>query len=738
MWKRATIVMIAVVFLGFGIAFASVFKVAIVDGKELQERAIDQTLRNTSLSAKRGSIYDANGAVLAESASVWTVILEPAYIKDDETRLLIAKGLSEILDMDEEKILEKTKLQNYYTYLKREVETDVKDQILKFIADNEISKGIVLEEAYKRYYPNGSVGSVVLGFTGTDNQGLSGLEAQYDAELSGTAGKLVTAKNAIGTNMPFEYEQNIPAKDGYNLKLSIDKTVQAVLEKYLEEGIRNSLVANGATAILMDVQTGAIKGLAVKGDFDPNDPFEITDPAAKAEVEKIEDDDEYNEAFNKALQAQWRNKAVSDTYYPGSVFKMVTGSIGLELGVIDENTGYTCTGAFHFGGNIADQHCWSYGHGFETFVEGLCNSCNPFFIYIGQLIGPHDFYRYFDSFGFTKRTGIDLPGEASSLYHDEDELHVAELATLSYGQNFSITPIQMITACAAVANGGYLLEPYVVEQITDSEGNVIESHGRTVKRQVISENVSRRMTAILNRNATVGTAKNGYVAGYRICGKTGTSEKVAKRNQELIDNPDAQMTYIASYCGYAPADDPQYALLMMFDEPMAANYYGGSVAGPVFARVMEELLPYLGVERIYSEAEKEHACGAAPNVTGVSVEEAQEDAGDLGYDTLVLGSGETVIDQIPYEGSQIPAGGTIVLYTDNASLSKRETVPDFSGATLSNANDLAAMNNLQIEAGGAAANSYAVMASGQDLMPGEKVRPGTVVKVTFIEIDQVN
>ncbi len=738
MWKRATIVMLVVVFAGFGIAFASVFKVAIVDGKELQERAIDQTLRNTSLSAKRGSIYDCNGAVLAESASVWTVILEPAYIEDDETRLLIARGLSEILDMDEDIILEKTKLQNYYTYLKREVETDVKDQILKFMSDNEISRGILLEEAYKRYYPNGSVGSVVLGFTGTDNQGLSGIEAQYDAELSGTAGKLVTAKNAIGTNMPFEYEQNIPAQDGYNLRLSIDKTVQSVLEKYLEEGIRNSLVANGATAILMDVKSGAIKGLAVKGDFDPNDPFEITDPTVRAEIEKIEDDDEYNDAFNNALQTQWRNKGVSDTYFPGSVFKMVTGSIGLELGVINENTGYNCTGAFYFDNGIPPQYCWSYGHGFESFVEGLCNSCNPFFIYIGQLIGPHDFYRYFDSFGFTKKTGIDLPGEAGSIYFDEDELNVAELATVSYGQNFAITPIQMITACAAVANGGYLLEPYVVEQITDSEGNVIRSSGRTVKRQVISQNVSERMIAILNRNATVGTAKNGYVAGYRICGKTGTSEKVTKWNQDLLENPDAEMTYIASYCGFAPADDPQYALLMMFDEPMAANYYGGSVAGPVFARAMEELLPYLGVERVYSESERAHACGAAPNVTGVSVEEAQEDAGDLGYSTIVLGSGETVIDQIPYEGASIPAEGTIVLYTDNTSLSKRETVPDFTGSTLYNANELAKMNNLQIEAGGAAANSLVVMASGQDLMPGEKVRPGTVVKVTFIEIDQVN
>lgn len=726
--------MIILTVVGFGVAVGSVFKVSVVDGSKLQQMAIDQSLRNTSLSAKRGTIYDTNGNVLAQSASVWTVILEPAYIEDDETRELIADGLSKILSMDKDTILQKTKLQSYYTYLKRNVETDTKNEILKFISDNKISRGIVLEEAYKRYYPYGSLASTVLGFTGTDNQGLAGIEAYYDEDLSGTAGKLVTAKNALGTDMPFEYEQNISAKDGYNLTLSIDETVQSVLEKNLEEGIINNKVANGATAIMMNVNTGAIVGMAVKGDFDPNDPFTITDATKAADLAATQDKDEYSKKYNEYLQAQWRNKAVNDTYDPGSVFKMFTGSVGLDTGVISEDTTYTCTGAFHFGNGIKDQNCWKTdGHGTETFVEGLCNSCNPFFIYIGQKIGAHDFFKYFQAFGLTEKTGIDLPGESGSIYFTEDKLNVTELATASYGQNFSITPMQMISVCAAVANGGYLVKPYVVSKITDSDGNVISATTTTVKRQVISSDVSKRMCAILQRNATVGTAKNGYVAGYRIAGKTGTSEKIAK----YLEDPSVGKRYIASYCGFAPADDPQYALLIMFDEPLGDSYYGGSVAGPIFAETMEELLPYLGVEKQYSAEEQGEISATAPDVTGHTVDEAKEAIGDTGFKCKVLGSGSTVIDQIPYAGESVPPDGTVVIYTDNDSISNKVTVPDFSGMTLYDANATAAELGLQIKAGGAAANSNDVKASSQDVAAGEQVRVGTVIKVTFIEYDQV-
>ena len=736
MWRRTLIVMVAITVLGFGLVIGSLFRVTIVDGKDLQQRAIEQSLRNTSLSAQRGTIYDANGNVLAKSASVWTVILEPAYIEDDETRGVIADGLAEILDMDRETIMEKAKQQSYYTYLKREVETEIKDEILAFMEEKEISRGIILEEAYKRYYPYGTLASTVLGFTGTDDQGLAGIEAEYDTELSGTAGRLITAKNAIGTDMPFEYEQQIDAEDGYNLHLTIDEVVQNILEKHLDEGVEQNKVANGAAGIVINVNTGGIVAMAGAGNFDPNDPFTIVDTELAGEIEAMPDGDEKDEAYNNALQAQWRNKAVNDTYYPGSVFKMVTAAIGMEEGIISENTTYTCTGAYRHPDLSKPISCWrSGGHGTQTFVEGLCNSCNPFFIDIGQKIGPATFYKYFEAFGLTEKTGIDLPGESGSIYFSEERLetYVADLATLSFGQNFSITPLQMVTACATIVNGGKLVTPHVVDRITDSEGNIVEVKETQIKRQVISEDVSERLSAILQKNGESGTAKNGYVAGFRIGGKTGTSEKVAWHNEHL----DEEMRYIASYCGFAPADDPQYAMLILFDEPLGDSYYGGAVAGPVFAKVMEEVLPYLGVDRQYTETEMEDLDLDTPAVTGKPVTEAKSAVEEAGLVCRVEGDGDTVLDQIPYEGNSIPKDGTVVLFTDKESLKERVTVPDFNGMTLSEANEAAANSGIQITLGGAAANGSGVIAHSQSVEAGKSVKPGTVVQVMFIELDQV-
>ena len=736
MWRRTLVVMIAITVLGFGLVIGSLFRVTIVDGKDLQQRAVEQSLRNTSLRAQRGIIYDVNGNVLAKSASVWTVILEPAYIKDDETRGIIADGLSEILDMDRETIMEKAKQQNYYTYLKREVETEIKDEILAFMEEKEISRGIILEEAYKRYYPYGTLASTVLGFTGTDDQGLAGIEAEYDTELSGTAGRLVTAKNAIGTDMPFEYEQQIDPQNGYNLHLTLDEVVQSILEKHLNEGVEQNKVANGAAGILMNVNTGAIVAMAGAGNFDPNDPFSIVDSELAAEIEAMPDGDEKDDTYNNALQAQWRNKAVNDTYYPGSVFKMVTAAIGMEEGIINENTTYTCTGAYHHPDFLKPINCWRYGgHGTQTFVEGLCNSCNPFFIDIGQKIGPSTFYKYFEAFGLTEKTGIDLPGESGSIYFSEERLetYASDLATLSFGQNFSITPLQMVTACATIVNGGKLVTPHVMDRITDSEGNIVEVKETQIKRQVISEDISERLSAILQKNGESGTAKNGYVAGFRIGGKTGTSEKVAWHNE----HPDEQMRYIASYCGFAPADDPQYALLILFDEPLGDSYYGGAVAGPVFAKVMEEVLPYLGVERQYTESEMQELDLDTPAVVGKTVSEAKSILENAEIVCRIEGSGDTVLDQIPYEGNSIPKGGTVVLFTDNKSLEERVVVPDFEGMTLAEANESAAASGIQITLGGAAANGSDVIAHSQSVAAGKSVKPGTVVQVMFIELDQV-
>ncbi len=734
MWRRTLIVLIVMVALGFGLIVVSLIRLQLVDGAELQKAAVDQQLRDTTISAQRGTIYDRNMKPLAQSATVWKVVLAPAYIdKDDETlRRKLSTGLADILGLDAEDIYKRTEGTSYYDVLKTKIETDVKDRLVQFIEENDLGNTIQLQEDYKRYYPFGSFASTILGFTGTDGQGLAGLEAYYDEYLSGTAGRLVTAKNAVGTDMPFQYEQKVEAQDGYNLVLTIDEVVQHYLEQALEEGVENNKVENRATGIVMNVKTGEIVAMAVKGDYDPNNPFVIADEEERARIAELPEE-EQQEATSAALQAQWRNKAVSDTYYPGSVFKMVTLSMALEENVATEETTFTCTGSYVpvQGERAINCHNTS-GHGTQTLVQGTMNSCNPFFIYLGQLLGTETFFDYFEAFGFTQKTGIDLPGEASTkgLYHDRD-MSLMDLAVESFGQNFSITPIQMITACAAIANGGYLVQPHVVSQIVDNDGNIIKTADTTVKRQVISEETSKRVSKILQENATSGTAKNGYVAGYRIAGKTGTSEKVGADGKVGSDNK-----YIASYCGFAPADDPQYAVLVFFDEPTGDSYYGGAVAGPVFAKIMEEILPYLNVETKYTEDEAGSVGVSAPNVIGKTVSEATNELTNSGLKILVKGSGDTVIAQTPDPGSSVPSGGTVVVYTDEASMNQTVTVPNFTNRSLSDVNYLAAQAGLNIKVTGAY-NSSAATARTQDYAAGEQIKPGTVITVNFVEEDTV-
>lgn len=732
LWRRTLILLVLMVF-GFGAILFNLIRLQLVDGEELKKAAIDQSLQPTTLSAQRGTIYDSSGVkILAKSASVWTVALEPAYIEDEDKKVL-AQGLAKILDMDEDKVLELASQDSYFTYVKRKVETEQKDEILKFLDDNNINRGVQLIQDYKRYYPYGNFMGPVLGFTGTDNQGLSGLEYQYDTELSGTAGRLVTAKNAVGTDMPFQYEQKVDAENGYDLVLTIDEGIQHFLEEGLEEGIEEFEVANGACAVAMDVNTGAILGLATKGDYDPNDPWTIADENVQKEIDALPEDKQ-EAATSAALQKQWRNKAISDTYYPGSVFKMCTGSMAMEEGLVSEDTTFTCNYSYPVEGTGQSIHCWTArGHGTETFVQGLCNSCNPFFVHLGELLGPQLFYKYFEAFGFTQKTGIDLPGEATTLYYTADQLNPMELATESFGQNFSITPIHMLAAASAIANGGYLVQPHVVDHMLDEDGNIVMTADTSYKRQVISADTAERMTKILNINATSGTAKNGYIAGYRVCGKTGTSQKILEDNLDT-----SKKHYIASYCGFAPADDPQVALLIYYDEPNPEiDYYGGSVAGPTFEKCMKQILNYLGVERKYTEEELEKIDTTAPNVTGKTVAEAKSslEGEDLNY--KVMGSGNTVLEQIPAFGEAIPQGGTVVLYTDKESTSETVEVPDLTGMSLAAANQAAVDSGVQILVTGAALTSDNPVSQTQDIEAGTKVRPGTVITVGFVEKDQV-
>ena len=743
MWRKALGITAVLVFLGFGAVVVSLFRWQILRGEEMSTAALDQSLTSTTLNAMRGTIYDATGKVLAQSASVWTVVLEPAYFADyddpEATRQKVASGLASILDMDETEVYEKTQGNSYFVYLKRKVETSVRDEINQFLEDNDISSGVRLIEDYKRYYPYGTVASTVLGFTGTDGQGLDGVELQYDTELRGTSGRLISSRNALGTDMPFEYEQYVEAQDGNNLVLTIDETVQSVLEKYLAEGVDQFNVKNGAVAIMMDVDTGAILGLATTPTYDPNDPFTIYDEDLQAQIDALSGE-EQDQAFNEAQLKQWRNKAVSDTYYPGSVFKMCTYAMGLEEGVVTEQTTYTCTGSVLVDGWDDPIHCWRHsGHGLETFRDGLCNSCNPYTIYIGQLLGGETFAKYREAFGFTESTGIDLPGEAVTLFHSVTDLinTPSDLAVESFGQNFSITPLHMITAAAAIANGGNLVTPHVMDRVVDQDGNIVETADTSTRRQVISQETCDAIIDILQQNAESGSASGGYVAGYRVCGKTGTSEKVDKWNEDRTQD----MEYIASYCGFAPAEDPKYALLVFFDEPdddTNGGYNGGNaVAGPYFAKMMEELLPYLGVEAQYNEEEYANLDTMAPTVTGMTLEQAYAELEEAGLSYSVVGDESdpaaiTVTEQVPAGGSAVPKEGTVVLYTSGYDESSTYvTVPDFTGYTVADANYVAGLNMVQISVSGSSAETATVTA--QSIEAGEQVKQGTVITLTFVD-----
>ena len=730
MRQRTVIVLLLLVVCGFAMLIFRLAKLQLFDGEKLQKMAMEQQLADTKISAQRGTIYDCNMKPLAQSATVWTVVLEPAYLDTDKNRELVCDGLHEILGIDKEKLTELSKKKSFYTIIKKKVESDVKDKIMEFKTQNKISSGIRLIEDYKRYYPYGSFASAVLGFTGADGQGLAGLEAYYDSELRGEAGRVVTAKNAIGTDMPFDYEQMMPAKNGNSLKLCIDEAVQHFVEKNLEEGIINNKIINRAAGIVMDVNTGEILAMAVKEDFDPNEPFKIVNEEVAKQIEALPEE-ERAKARSEALSKQWRNKAVSDTYYPGSVWKMVTTSMGLEEKVVDENTTFTCSGAIRPYEGAQLIHCHKHsGHGTQTFVEAVCNSCNPAFIMLGQKIGATKFYEYYKAFGFSEKTGIDLPGEAKDIFFSADgSMTKLDLAVASFGQNFSITPIQMLTAASAIANGGKLVQPHLVKEVLDCDGNIVKSIEPKVKRNVISEDTARRVTDILYRNATTGAARNAYVPGYRVCGKTGTSEKIGCSREGRKD-------YISSFCGYAPAENPKVAALFYFDTPDGDVYYGSAVAAPVFAKAMQDILPYLGIEKRYTEEELSKLDSSVPSMIGKKVYEARDAVQNSGLNSIVMGKGDTIISQIPEPSAHIPKGGTVVLYTDSESKQSVVKVPKLTELSIYNVNKAAAMANLNIKISGTDLNGQDVVSVTQSIPEGTEVKPGTVITVNFIHKGQ--
>lgn len=722
--------LVVLLLVGFGLAIGRLFYFSIIKGDELQKKAYSLQLRDTTISAKRGSIYDTNGKTLAQSATVWQVVLAPAYFKTDEQRTYVAQKLAEILDLNQNDVYEKTKENNYYSVVKRKVETAEKEKVLKL--SKELAKkynlGNVIEliEDYKRYYPYGDFASTIIGFTGMDGVGREGIEYQYDTQLTGVPGRVITAKDVHGTEMPYKYEQKIDAQDGNNITLTIDETIQHIMEKYLQQGIKQHKVQDRAVAIMMEVKTGAILGMAVEGGYDLNDPFTIADSSTQKEIDKLPNS-EKEAAEVEALQKQWRNKAVADTYYPGSVFKVITSCMGWSDGVITDSSTYTCTGSYvPFEGADAI-HCHNTaGHGTQTYKQALSNSCNPAFMMIGQAVGAEKFWEYYQAFGFSEKTGIDLPGEQSDIFFGDGsgKMQPMDLAVASFGQNFAITPIQMVTAISSVGNGGKLMQPYIVKEITDSDGNVVESKTPIVKRQVVSEEVTKKVIDAMEENATTGSAKNGYVAGYKVAGKTGTSEKKIYHN-------DGSQEYIASFCGFAPADDPQVCLLVYFDDPVGDSYYGSAVAAPVFANIMSEVLPYLNVEAEYTEEEIAQMDTTAENYVGKSISEAESLVSSGGFTPVVMGSGDTVISQVPTAQSRLPQQGTVVLYTDEESMNDDVVeVPDLTNMTVAQANSTAAMYNLNISVVGSNADGEGISYS-QGIKAGSKVKSGTVISVNF-------
>ena len=534
--------------LAFLYGIGALIYAGLINGEENRLKAERNQLSDTQIAAERGTIYDSNMNVLAKSASAWLVYINPSQIKDDTQKELVVNGLSQILGVDADSVRTKAeKTKTGYQKIAGEVETDVKEALEAYIdenSDNKLSAIIGIDPDTKRYYPYSSFASTIIGFTNSDDQGVGGIEMQYDDDLTGVSGRIITAKNAQQGSMSSDYETTYDAKPGESLVLTIDEVIQY----YLEQGLEQALVDTGAKyayGIVVVTDTGAILGKTSKPDFDLNNPRKISNAALSETIAAITDDTQRAQETTNALYAQWRNRTISDTYEPGSVFKTVVVSAALEEGVVDLNTTYTCTGGIQVADNY--QRCWKPGgHGHETLTQGLMNSCNPFFITIGQALGEERFYKYFEAFGFTEKTGIDLPAEAKPVagktYHALESMGISELSSSSFGQTFQVSPIQMITAVNTIANGGKLMQPYVVDSKLDSDGNVVYKTTPTVKRQVISEKTASTVADMMEQVVSIGTGKNAYVAGYHVAGKTGTSEKIG-----------IEGAYIASFAGFAPA-----------------------------------------------------------------------------------------------------------------------------------------------------------------------------------------
>lgn len=709
----------------------SLVRIVFVDGEEYRELAEKQQTQDTVVLAPRGNIYDCNMNILAQSASAWVCCATPANIKKDETRENLSKFLAETFSLDESSVLKKLSNENSkYQIIKKQVTASQKNKVEKFLSENKYSGVVYFTPSSMRFYQSNNFASSVVGFIDADGNGRGGLESQYNSLLTGTPGRIITAQDAKQNSMSSDYETVIDPKSGVGIMTTIDSTIEYYLEKALDEALTD-YEAEGAYGIVMDVKTGAIKAMSSKPDFDPNNAYSVYDKEAVKEIEDLKGTDEYNEKYTNLLYSQWSNKCISYAYEPGSVFKVFTLAAALEEGTVSESTSYTCKGYYHIGGH--NIHCARRtGHGTQNLTQGLMNSCNPFFINIGQQLGTDTYYKYFEAFGFTEKTGIDLPGEENSTYHAKDSFTKVDLASTSFGQSVKVTPIQIITAISAVANGGKLMQPYVVAGTVDEDGNVLSTTEPVVKRQVISESTSKQICNMMEQVVSGGTGKNAYIPGYRVAGKTATSQKLQESNESGED------LYSGSFVCFAPADDPQIAVLIIVDNPGTDVHSGSVIAAPAAKEVMQNTLEYLNVEPKYTEKELATVTSVAPDLVGSSVSSAKQTAAKQGYTVKVVGSGDKVVTQNPAAKQTIPSGGVIVVYTEEDSKTQQVEVPDFTGKTISQVNQLAIQAGINITFSGPSLETGTTISYKQSIEKGTKVAAGSSVTVYFQETSGVD
>lgn len=765
--RRTLVLMVLCGIVAFVPLIGTLYHLMITEHDYYNEKAIKNQTRSTNLTATRGVIYDANMNVLASSSTVETVFIDPNEIAEqmkqpENSNLLdqIARGLGEILDVEPSFVYEQAADKQYrYKVIKRKISEELADEVRAFISENSIT-GVYLETDLKRYYPNSSLAAQALGFVSSDNNGSEGLEAYYNEELSGTAGKVVTSKGNYGSEMLYTYEKYYDASDGSSLITTIDSTVQAYVEKNLQNAIDKYDIKNGAFCIVMDVNTGEIKAMATLGSYDPNNYLEIYDdttallleneraaalalPEASAAYEAAIET--YKQDVAAARMAQWRNRCVSDGYEPGSTFKLITLASALDSGAVTLNDSFYCGGQEKFTGREQILNCWkSAGHGAQSTAQALGNSCNIAFGHIGLRMGGDTFYDYLKSFGIMEKTGVDLPGEASGLFYERKYLNdpanygTSYLITSSFGQSFRITPMQLVRAVAAIVNGGYVLEPYIVSEVVDADGNTVEKNEKTVLRQVISQQTSETMRTLMEQVVTEGTASAARTPGYHVGGKTGTSEKL----DEYDENGQQIKDKIVSFVGVAPIDDPKYVVLVALDTPAYSEnsekytvhgmyISGGLMAAPTVRDIFLDILPYLGVEPDYGSEDIRGVNFTVPDVIGMDETEAGELLAEKTITYRVVGTGSVVTDQLPVAGSQVPGNSQIILYMGAEKQATRVEVPDFIGCSVADVNYLASNAGLYVQAKGTDRTDVYVLAAYQDIDPGTEVDRGTTITVEF-------